>query len=278
MQLQKWLTGLWLLAAAAASAAPPPVEVMVLGSYHFGNPGMDTNNMQAESVLTPVRQRELDRVAKALLGFRPTHVMVEMESKQPDLTIAEFARFDAEMLATIPNEIVQIGYRTAKLAGLSAVYGIDEQPSAGEPDYYPYDKVQETAARFGQSEQLRALNAPSAAGLKAFEAEQKRNSVGQLLQRVNDPAGIWGNNDSYYGMLAIGDRDTQTGADLNAMWFLRNAKIFGKLMQIAKPGSATPVRVLVVYGGGHGYWLRHFASQTPGYRYVDPSPYLAKAK
>ncbi len=150
MQFQNWLAGLWLLAAAAASAAPPRVEVMVLGSYHFGNPGMDTNNMQAESVLTPVRQQELDRVAKALLGFRPTHVMVEMESRQPDLTIAEFARFDAEMLATVPNEIVQIGYRTAKLAGLTAVYGIDEQTSAGEPDYYPYDKVQETAARFGR--------------------------------------------------------------------------------------------------------------------------------
>ncbi len=91
--------------------------------------------------------------------------------------------------------------------------------------------------------------------------------------KVNDPAGLQGNMDSYYGMLTIGDRDTQAGADLNAAWYLRNAKIFGKLMQVAKPGD----RVLVVFGSGHGYWLRHFASQVPGYRSVDVMPYLAKA-
>jgi hypothetical protein len=64
------------------------------------------------------------------------------------------------------------------------------------------------------------------------------------------------------------------GADLNAGWYLRNAKIFGKLMQVARPGD----RVLVVYGGGHGYWLRHFAGTVPGYRNVDVRPYLEKAK
>jgi hypothetical protein len=263
-----------LNAAMVQAAAPEPVQVMVLGSYHFGNPGLDTNNMQADSVLTPVRQQELDRVATALLRFRPTHVMVEMQSKATNLSVAEFDRFDANMLAKDANEIVQIGYRAARLAGLKTVYGIDEQPADGEPDYYPYDKVQETAARFGQSKQLEDLNAPSAAGLKAFEASQKTRSVGQLLQRVNDPAGLWGNNDSYYGMLTVGDNDTQTGADLNAMWYLRNAKIFGKLMHIARPGD----RVLVVYGGGHGFWLRHFAQFTPGYRNIDVMPYLKRAR
>ena len=260
--------------AALAQPAAQPVQVMVLGSYHFGNPGLDTNNMQAESVLTPQRQRELARVAAALVRFRPTHVMVEMQSKAPDLAIAEFGRFDAKMLASEANEIVQIGYRTAKLAGLATVNGIDEQPSDDEPDYYPYDQVQATAARFGQSKQLKELNAPTAAGLKAFEALQKSRTVGQLLQRVNDPAGLWGNNDSYYGMLPIGDNDAQTGADLNAMWYLRNAKIFGKLMRLTKPGD----RVLVVYGGGHAFWLRHFAGLTPGFRNVDVMPYLAKAR
>ena len=57
------------------------------------------------------------------------------------------------------------------------------------------------------------------------------------------------------------------------MWYLRNAKIFAKLMTVARPGD----RVLIVYGSGHNYWLRHFASTTPGYRNVDPTPYLTRA-
>ncbi|WP_310495918.1 DUF5694 domain-containing protein, partial [Sandarakinorhabdus sp.] len=238
------------------------------------NPGLDTNNMQADSVLTPQRQRELDRVARALATFKPTHVMVEMQSKAPDFAISEYDRFDDAMLARDANEIVQIGYRTARLAGIKTVNGIDEQTGEGEPDYYPYDKVQETAAKFGQAAMLKALNAPAAARVKSFEAAQRSHTVGQLLLQVNDLADLWGNNDSYYGMLPIGDGETQTGADLNAMWYLRNAKIFGKLMQVARPGS----RVLVVYGGGHGFWLRHFAGLTPGYRNVDVMPYLKKAR
>ncbi|MBC7522285.1 MAG: hypothetical protein H7268_14485 [Sandarakinorhabdus sp.] len=264
--------------SVAMAAAPAPIEVMVLGAYHFGNPGLDTNNIKVDSVLTPQRQADLARVAKALAAFKPTHVMVEMQSEAPDFAIAEYGRFDDAMLASEANEIVQIGYRTARAAGLKTVNGIDEQPKDGEPDYYPYDKVQETAAKFGQTAVLDALNAPVAASVKDFEAAQETHSVGQMLMKVNDPAGLQSDMDSYYGMLAIGDRDAQTGADLNAGWYLRNAKIFGKLMQVAKPGAKEPVRVLVVYGGGHGFWLRHFASLTPGYRSVDVMPYLAKAK
>ena len=257
----------------AIAAAPPPVEVMVVGAYHFGNPGLDTNNMKADSVLTPQRQAELERVAKALAGFKPTHVMVEMQSEAPNFAIAEYDRFGPEMLAKEANEIVQIGYRTARVAGVKTINGIDEQPKNGEPDYYPYDKVQETAMKFGQSAQLEALNAPVAAAIKALEIEQKSLSVAQMLIKVNDPVGVHADMNSYYGMLPIGDRNEQTGADLNAGWYLRNAKIFGKLMQVAKPGD----RVLVIYGGGHGYWLRHFASLVPGYRNVDVMPYLEKA-
>ncbi|WP_188761914.1 DUF5694 domain-containing protein [Sandarakinorhabdus glacialis] len=264
------------LVPVAANSAPivAPVEVMVLGAYHFGNPGLDTHNVKVDSVLIPKRQRDLDRVAKALAMFRPTHVMVEMQSEAPDFAIAEYASFNDAMLAKEANEIVQIGYRTARQAGLKTVNGIDEQSKDGEPDYYPYSKVQETAAKFGQTAALEALGVPVVAWLKNFEAAQKTHSVGQMLLKMNDPAGIQGNMDSYYGMLAIGDRDAQTGADLNAAWYLRNAKIFGKLMQVAKPGD----RVLVVYGGGHGFWLRHFAGLVPGYRNVDVLPYLAKAK
>ena len=264
------------LAATSVAAAPAaePVEVMVLGAYHFGNPGRDTNNMAVDSVLTPQKQRELKRVAAALSRFKPTHVMVEMQSDSPGFAIGEYDRFDDAMLAKDANEIVQIGYRTARVAGLKTVNRIDEQPKNGEPDYYPYDKVQETAAKFGQTAALDALNAPVAALIKDLEAKQKKLTVGQMLTVMNkDDAGPGAMN-SYYGMLTIGDRETQTGADLNAGWYLRNAKIFDKLMQIAKPSD----RVLVVFGGDHKFWLEHFAGLTPGYRKVDVLPYLARAK
>lgn len=261
------------LAFAPAHAAEPTVDVMVLGSYHFGNPGLDTNNINVDSVLTTAKQAQLAAVADALLAFRPTKVMVEMQSDAPDLSLPAYTRFTVADLATAANEIEQIGFRVAKLADLKTVQGIDEQPKAGEPDYYPYDKLQETAAKFGQTAMIEAANAPIQVSLAKFERDQKTQSVAQLLIRMNSEP-IQTSMVFYYDLLRVGDNDTQTGADLNAAWYLRNAKIFGKLMNAVRPGD----RVLVVYGAGHGFWLRHFAEQTPGFRSIDPVPYLKRAR
>jgi hypothetical protein len=267
-----------LLALAAygglAQAADKPVEVMVLGAYHFGNPGQDVNNIKVDSVLVPKKQDELDALARALLTFRPTKVMVERESSAADLALPNYCSFTLDRLKSEANEATQIGFRIAKMAGHSDVYGIDEQPAEGEPDYFPYDKLQEAETKFGQTGRIAAANDTIKPFLEAFEANQKVQSVAQLLTQMNDAKYVRDGRFFYYGILDIGDTNTQAGVDLNAMWYLRNAKIFAKLMHVAKPGD----RVLVVYGAGHGYWLRHFAAETPGYKFVDPVPYLKAVK
>lgn len=261
------------IAAPVLAAEPAPIEVMVLGAYHFDNPGRDLNNVKVASVLTAKRQAELAAVAKAVLAWHPTRVMVEYESDAPDLTVPAYATFKPAQLATESDERFQIGYRIANLAGVP-VSGIDGQPKDGEPDYFPYETVQKVAAATGQSASLDTAMAPIANWSKAFEASQPDRTVAQLLIEMNTPEKAVANNGPTYALLGVGDHDRQPGADLAAMWYLRNAKIFGKLMQVAKPGD----RVLVVYGGGHGYWLRHFASETPGYRSIDARPFLAKAR
>jgi hypothetical protein len=57
---------------------------------------------------------------------------------------------------------------------------------------------------------------------------------------------------------------------MDAGWYERNLRIWGKIMQIAKPGD----RILVIYGQGHAFWLQTFAQQMPGYTMVDALPYL----
>lgn len=268
------LTAVLTAPATASAADEPKVSVMVLGTYHFGNPGKDVNNIQVDDVLTPVLQAELEAVATALLKFKPTRVMVERESDAPDFQVADYAQFSPAMLKEKRNETVQIGYRVANLAGLKTVEGIDEQPKSGEPDYFPFDKLSETAKRLGQTAIIDQANQNVQVWLKAFEAKQRTATIGALLADMNNLSSPAGGMDFYYKILKVGDQDTQSGADLNAMWYLRNAKIFSKLMRASKPGD----RVLVIYGSGHAYWLNHFASVTPGYLAIDPLPYLKRIK
>jgi len=265
------------LAAAATPAVPTAshqaVQVMVLGSYHFGNPGRDKVNAHVDDVTTPQRQRELEALADAIAEFRPTRVMVEAQRPGPTYDVTDFATFSPNVLKTDRDETTQIGYRIAARAGLRSVQGIDEQPGKGEPDYFPIDRVEAYAKAHGQQAYLDAAFATVQASAKKFEAEQATTSIPRMLIRYNDPSTPMGGQNSYYSLLRLGDGNEQPGADLNAMWYLRNAKIFAKLINVAKPGD----RILVVYGAGHGYWLRHFASTTPGYSSVDVRPYLEKA-
>ena len=266
-----------ILAAAAtpAIAAEPqrPVQVMVLGSYHFGNPGRDKVNAHVDDVTTPQRQHELEALADAIAEFKPTRVMVEAQRPGPTYDVTDFATFTPSLLKTDQDERIQIGYRIAERAGLRSVQGIDEQPDKGEPDYFPIGRVEAYAKAHGQKAYLDAAFATVQASARKFEAEQATTSIPRMLILYNDPSTPMGGQDSYYSLLRLGDGNEQPGADLNAMWYLRNAKIFAKLINVAKPGD----RVLVVYGAGHGYWLRHFASTTPGYSSIDVRPYLEKA-
>jgi hypothetical protein len=257
---------------ALAAAAAKPIEVMVVGTWHFANHNRDIHNIKSADVLAAKRQQELERVSRALEAFHPTRVMDEQLATGPDLIDHKFERFSEAMLHSDPEEYVQIGYRVANDLGLKNVYAINEQPSAGEPDYFPYGKVQDYAEKHGQMAILDELSRAGAAATEAFDASQPRETIARLLMDVNSPS-FFGGIGSYYPMLAIGDTEDQVGADLNAMWYLRNAKIFAKLMKVAQPGD----RILIVFGAGHAYWLRHFASQVPGFTNVDPIPYLKRA-
>ena len=246
------------------------VQVMVLGTWHFATPRRDLHNIEAEDVLQPARQQELDDLARRLAAFRPTKVVVEKSAKQPGLEDDEYPNFTLAHLASERNERFQIGYRVAHRMGLKTVYAIDEQPEAGEPDYFPFDQVKRWADANARAGDLDKVMAIAGTFTKDFERRQAQQTLLESLIEFNDPKGFQGRMDVYYGMLGFGGEVRQPGAELNAMWYLRNAKIFAKLMGVAQPGD----RVLVVYGAGHGYWLRHFADQVPGYRNVDPLPLL----
>ena len=265
--------GLGLGASSTAKAAEPAVvQVMVLGTYHLSNPGQDLNNVRVEDVRLPAKQAQLEVLAARLAAFRPTKIVVEREARGPTFEVAAYAKFMPATLLENRNEDAQIGYRLAAKLGHKAVYGFDEQPGAGEPDYFPFDKVQSYAAANGKGEWLQGLFGPVQDYTKRIEDEQSKKPIADILAWVNSAETVEAMHRSgYYELLKLGDGDAQPGADLNAMWYLRNAKMFGKLTNIAKPGD----RVLVVVGSGHAYWLRHFADSTPGYRAVDPVPFLA---
>jgi len=120
--------------SGAKNVDPNSIKVMVLGSYHFAGSTSDLVNIQPDNVLAPVRQRELELLSQALLNFEPTAIVTERETAPPSYLDPVYAEFDEKMLASNPNERVQIAYRVARDANLKRVYGLDEVSSESEPD------------------------------------------------------------------------------------------------------------------------------------------------
>lgn len=266
--------GLIITAATCSLAQSPPesaapIQVMILGTYHFGNPGQDLHNMKVDSVLTPAKQAELADVATRLAKFNPTKIAVEALPDRPGLGTSKFDGFSAETLTKNPDERAQIAFRLALQLEQKMVYGIDEQSDT--IDYFPFGKVEAFAQAHGQSSALTAMQQSVERMIKEMEAAQKTKPVRSMLADLNEPARIASDHRGfYYALLSLGDEKEQAGAELNAAWYQRNAKIFAKLTQIARPGD----RVIVVFGSGHAFWLRHFVETTPGFQLVAPSAFL----
>jgi hypothetical protein len=254
--------------AAPAADAPAPIQVMILGAYHFANPGRDIHDPTVDDVTTPKRQTELADVAVRLAQFKPTRIALEADADAPGLVYAKYRAFKPADLTKDRNERVQIGFRIARGAGLAEVYGIDADGD------FPYDKVQAFADRTPAGKaRFAAVDQQVADTVREFNALQKTQPVAALLAHHNEPARIHRMHELYNALLAFGDAASQPGAELNAAWYLRNARTFAKLTQIARPGD----RVLVVFGAGHAFWLRHFVETTPGFQLVEPNRYLVDA-
>ena len=258
-----------LLAPAAwaqAEPEPEPVRVLVLTTYHFANPGLDLGNVVADDVLAPHRQREVIAIARALATFRPTAVATERRDRPP-YDDRGWPVFTDSVYTFAPDEAIQIGFRVAQLAGADRVYAIDEQTGDGDPGYFPFGAVDSLAARLGRSQELASITSDPAE-IEAFALAQDTLTLPELLlpEQADD-------DQFYWDVLTFGDGEDQPGPELAAYWFMRNAKIFNKLVQVTQPGD----RVLLVFGSGHGAWLREMIRQTSGFELEPAEPYLHAA-
>jgi len=256
-------TAVLLGLTSAASAADAPVEVMIVGTFHMSNPGKDLHNVKADDVLSPKRQGEIESVVNNLARFRPTLVAAEWPA---DIAEQRYAGYAKGTLPPSHNEVVQLGFRLAKQAGLSTVHGIDVDGD------FPYDAVEAYAKAHGEETILVDANAQIETFVKRQSDLLARGTVSDVLRYLNDPALIARGNDFYRVTLKVGGGTAQPGADLLTAWYKRNFYICANLVQLAKPGD----HVVVFYGSGHSFLLRQCVSEMPGYRLIEANDYLPK--
>ena len=232
-------------------------EVLVLGVYHMANPGHDIFNMQADDVLSPKRQEEIDEVTEALKRFKPTKIAVESDYGT-DVVPKHYAEYLAGSRPLSRNEIEQLGFRLAKELGQTTVYPVDADGD------FSMQRVTDYAKATWQSASLDTIMTGGwGAMVKALGEYLSTHTVLQTLLYVNADARVAEDVGLYHLLARYGEPGDYAGPDLLAEWYRRNIRIYNNA---AKLVTAPEDRILMIFGYGHLGWLRQDFAANPTLR------------
>lgn len=239
-----------------------PVErpkLLIVGFYHFDNPGLDLVKTELDDHRSPKRQQEIAQLVRQLAKFNPTKVAVEFPVGDGRLQqrYDEWRKSKGELR---PSETEQVGFRLADQLGHDRLFPIDHKLDL---DFGPMMQRADTAT-------MKEFQT-TIADVQQFMAGLKDRSVMKNLQLLNSADADRVSNGIYLRMARIGTDVDQPGAQLAADWWKRNLLWLGSLARVAdRPQD----RVLVICGSGHASILRSILRDSIDFEVVDPLTYL----
>lgn len=243
--------------------------LMILGTFHMANPGKDVINFEADDVLTPKRQREIEQLVKRLNKVKPTKIAVEVELEKDAELEERYQNYLNGDYQLGRNEVDQIGFRLARAMGHHKVYPVDWNKSP------PVDFATIDFESFAKANNQKALLEEAYSkgrGLVAKEEEiQERGSLIDLYQYDNQPKNLREGHRIYFTLVRIGNNDQYPGADWVQYWYGRNLKIFVNLTRITESDDD---RILLIIGSGHVWVLQQFVEDSGYYILESPLKYL----
>ncbi|WP_423746344.1 DUF5694 domain-containing protein (plasmid) [Haladaptatus sp. SPP-AMP-3] len=262
---------------------PEQVQVMVLGTYHMDNPGLDEVNVDADDVLADRRQAELRDLVTRVSEWEPDVVAVERpydrnesindryrEYRSGDRTYDREETFPAshsernELTTECRSEIVQVGFRLADHLDHDGVAAIDEYPD--EPDSDPFEDRDIDSGRKTE------IELPERDAVQRESDDQLSSStIPEYLDWINRKEERRFNHDSMFDA-GIRAADEPFGSPVAlAYWYERNVRMVHHLWRAM---DSEDDRILLLVGAGHVRVLRHLLTEAPMFCPVSPLPYL----
>jgi len=249
--------------AAQETKQTKPV-VMILGTYHMGNPGRDLNNVKADDVRAEKRQKEIAEFIALIKKFKPTKIAVEVPIDKAKY-LESYAEYLAGKYELKANEIDQIGFRLARDLNHKQLYPIDWQGN------FDFDKVLASAKTNKQEAITDEMTTWGKNKTAEANEQMKTATITELLREMNDEKNVARFHQPYLTFARVGAGTDFAGADLVADWYERNLKIYANITRLA---DAPNERILVIIGAGHLKTLQQFVSESSEYDLERLSKYL----
>ena len=260
--------------------------IMILGSGHLANPGMDRINYKMDDVLAPKRQREIEQLVTQLKTFQPTKIALEQDPSRNAEINANYQGYLEGTYELKRGEGDQIGFRLAKRMRHPKLYGVDYWPEQNPffPDDFDSDLTDpdKFAKEHNQEHLLPSVEDLAAPEAKIIRQEEdgrvwiepeKYVPIIDMYIQHNEPEGIRNDHQLYLRKIArIGSGNQYPGANWVAhVWYDRNLKIFVNLTRITESADD---RILLIIGAGHVFLVQQFLEDSGDYIVESPLKYL----
>ena len=264
---------LCLLAFTSSRAQTTPSDILLVGTFHFNNPGADLTKIKNFDVLSSKSQAELENITQKISVFHPAKIFVEWkwnEQKELDGLYAAYlaGNYEQYVAATFPkpatrnfylkNEIVQLAFRAGKKGRLNKIYALDYSTS------FPYDSVMKAMRAANQL----ALIQKTQAAVKDMEDRTNKKmetySLTQLLLDYNTKESLAENKALYFEIFnRAGAADNFVGPFLVSEWYRRNLYMYSIVQKNMAPEDG---KALILVGAGHAAMMKEFIESDKQFR------------
>jgi len=238
-----------------------PVKVLLLGTFHFANPGLDVAKFNNADVMTPQRQSEILQVVEQLKKYHPDKIFVEWSAENQNKLDSSFDKYKGGQSKLAANETNQLGFRLAYDLGHQRLYAVDYRKAD-----FPFDSLMKVMIANNQVEMVQQVQLKIQSVQNEFNKMIEKSSITEMLLWQNSDSIQTGNAGSYIQFLKAGDETNHVGSYLASEWWRRNMFIYENIL---KKLDGKEQRILVLLGSGHTAILREFIKLDPSFEIVD---------
>ena len=232
-----------LFLLVSAMAQQKKTKVLLLGCFHFDNPGLDVAKFDNANILSEKRQQEVMELLAKLKQFKPDKIFVEAPVNYQATLDSNIMKYKAGQLTLHANETHQLGYRLAKELNLPTLYAVDYNESA-----FPYDSLVKSAMEAKQMNLLGYMKNTIDSIQNDFNETLKKKTISEILLKQNSTAMNDAGVGIYFDFLIAGKEGNHVGSYLTSEWWRRNMIIYENIL---KRMTGKEERILVIFGQGH---------------------------
>lgn len=264
--MQKIILLLAIITLNLTSAQTKKKQILLVGTFHYANPGLDVAKLNSFNIMSEKSQKELEIMSDKIKKFGPDKIFVEWEfTKQAELDKLYNKNTDS-LFKNDKNEITQLAIRTAKKLNHKKLYGMNLYTP------FRYDSLMIAMEKANQKELMEKNKVTTGNFEKEHNEKIAKSSLQEMMLYYNTKQ-TENENLQWYLEIAnrAGNPDDFSGPSLVANWYKRNLYMYSLIQKLTE---STDNKIMVLVGAGHASIIRGFVENDPTFEIVDLSTVL----